>query len=78
VVEAEIEDFFELTTLEEETTELFLAVELTLVAADEAFVVDEFAIDADSLTDDAEFETKTDVFFVVALESVMEDFFCRE
>jgi len=74
VLEAETEDFFELIVLEEVATELFLTAELTEVLADNAFDVVEFERDADSVTDDEPLDTKTDVFFAVALESVVEDF----
>jgi len=74
VLEAETEDFFELIVLEEVATELFLTAELTEVLADNAFDVIEFETDADSLTDDEPLDTRTDVFFAVALESDVEDF----
>ena len=74
VLEAETEDFFELIVLEEVATELFLTAELTEVLADNAFDVVEFERDAASVTDDEPLDTKTDVFFAVALESDVEDF----
>jgi len=74
VLEAQTDDFFELIVLEEVATELFLTAELILVAADDAFDVVVLERDADSMTDDEPLETKTDVFFAVALESVVEDF----
>lgn len=84
-LETETDAFFEFTVFEEDMTELFFTPELEVAvdrpANDTLDVVEvetPFSTDVDKLADAEELETETDVFFAVALESVVEIFLAEK